>query len=89
MRTMAIGLTAAVALARQGIAVTLFDQAERLDETGAGIQLSPNATRILIALGLGDRLRITAVEPQAVRVMSGTSGREIVRIPLGRFAENR
>src|SRR5690242_3161909 len=56
---------------------------------GAGIQLTPNATRVLTELGLADQLKITAVEPQAIRVMAGPSAREIVRIPLGRYAENR
>jgi salicylate hydroxylase len=83
------GLTAALALARAGMRATVLEQAPQLDTAGAGIQLSPNATRILIALGLGDRLRMTAVEPLAIRVMSGTSAREIVRIPLGRHAEQR
>ena len=64
-------------------------QAERLEETGAGIQLSPNATRTLIDLGLGDRLRPHVVAPQAVRVLSAKNGREIVRIPLGEAAAQR
>jgi salicylate hydroxylase len=62
--------------------VTVLEQAARLDETGAGIQLSPNATRILIDLGLYDLLFPLAIAPHGVRVMSGGSGREIVRIPL-------
>ena len=38
------GLTAALALARIGFRVTVLEQAAQLEETGAGIQLSPNAT---------------------------------------------
>jgi len=83
------GLTTALALTRAGMRATVVEQAARFDDAGAGIQLSPNATRVLIALGLGERLKITAVEPRAVRVMSGNSGREIVRIPLGPHAEKR
>jgi salicylate hydroxylase len=83
------GLTAALALSRAGFRATVLEQAAQLEEAGAGIQLSPNATRVLLALGLGDELRRTAVEPSAIRVLSGPSGREIVRIPLGRYAENR
>jgi salicylate hydroxylase len=83
------GLTASLALAKAGLRSTVIEQAPRLEDAGAGIQLSPNATRILIALGLEERLKITAVEPQAIRVMSGNSGREIVRVPLGRHAERR
>ena len=83
------GLTAALTLARAGMRVTVFEQAETLEETGAGLQLSPNASRILIALGLHDRLAAVAVAPQAIRVMAGGSGSEIVRIPLGVEAERR
>ena len=45
------GLTAALALARRGFEVTLLEAAPRLQEIGAGLQLSPNAARVLIALG--------------------------------------
>jgi salicylate hydroxylase len=83
------GLTAALALARAGMRVTVLEQAERLAETGAGIQLSPNATRVLIALGLHERLAASVMTPRAIRVMAGGSGREIVRIPLGDEAERR
>ena len=83
------GLTAAVALARSGFRALVLEQSERLEETGAGIQLSPNATRILAGLGLADRLRPHVVVPTAIRVLGGRSGREIVRIPLGGEATQR
>jgi salicylate hydroxylase len=83
------GLTAALALARNGFRVVVLEQAERLEETGAGIQLSPNAARTLIELGLGDRLRPHTVTPAALRVLDAASAREIVRIPLGDDAEHR
>lgn len=76
------GLTAALALTRHGFHVTLLEQAERLAAIGAGIQLSPNATRLLLDLGLSDRLRPHVVAPLALRVRNGHSGREIVRMPL-------
>ncbi|MGC1353633.1 MAG: FAD-dependent monooxygenase, partial [Xanthobacteraceae bacterium] len=76
------GLTAALALAQNGFRVVVLEQAERLEETGAGIQLSPNAARILIDLGLEDRLRPLATAPVALRVLRAESGREIVRVPL-------
>ena len=83
------GLTAALALARAGLRVTVFEQTARLEETGAGIQVGPNAARVLIALGLRERLAPSVVAPQAIRVMAGGSGREVVRIPLGTNAEQR
>ena len=76
------GLTAALAMARAGLRVTVLEQAERLEETGAGIQLGPNASTVLISLGLRERLAPSVVAPHAIRVMAGGSGREIVRIPL-------
>jgi salicylate hydroxylase len=83
------GLTAALALIRAGFRVVMIEQAERLEETGAGIQLSPNATGILLNLGAGEYLKHRAVAPEAIRVMRAQSAREIVRIPLGRAAEAR
>ncbi|MGA7789860.1 MAG: FAD-dependent monooxygenase, partial [Xanthobacteraceae bacterium] len=81
------GLTAALALARNGFRVIILEQAERLEETGAGIQLSPNATRALIDLGLGGRLRPHVVAPTDLRVLIGRTGGEIARIPLGEAAQ--
>ncbi len=83
------GLTAALALARAGLRTTVFEQAAKLEAIGAGIQLSPNASRVLIALGLRERLQPFVMTPQAIRVMAGGSGREIVRIPLGSDVERR
>jgi len=83
------GLTAALAMARAGLRVTVLEQAPKLEEVGAGIQLSANATRVLIDLGLRERLQSSVMTPQAIRVMAGGSGREIVRIPLGAGAERR
>jgi salicylate hydroxylase len=83
------GLTAALALARNGFRAVVLEQAGRLEETGAGIQLSPNAARTLIELGVGERLRPHVVATEAVRVRNGSNGREIARIPLGAEAERR
>jgi len=83
------GLTVALALARAGMRVTVLEQADKLADIGAGIQLSPNATRILIALGLRERLAAAAMVPRAICVLAGGSGREVVRIPLGAEMERR
>jgi salicylate hydroxylase len=50
------GLSAAAALALRGFRVSVLEQAPRLEEVGAGIQLSPNASRVLIDLGFGELL---------------------------------
>ena len=82
------GLSAALMLAHGGFRVTLLEQAERQQETGAGIQLSPNATGLLIALGLGERLRPDVFVPEAVAIKTATGGR-LARMPLGGAVERR
>lgn len=80
------GLTASLALAARGFRVILTEKAERLEEAGAGLQLSPNASRILIGLGLRERLAARALVPEAVSVVSVRRGGEICRLPLGEAA---
>ena len=80
------GLTAALALAAKGFRVVVLEKAERLEEAGAGLQLSPNASRILIGLGLQERLAARAIAPEAISIMSARSGGEIARMPLGEAA---
>jgi salicylate hydroxylase len=77
------GLTAALALARKGFRVVVCEQTQELSETGAGLQLSPNAARLLIELGLGDALRPHVVAPQHLSIRRGRSGGEIARMQLG------
>ena len=57
------GLTAALALARAGVPVTVYEQAPMLSEVGAGITLGPNASRIVEYLGLGVDLKRLGVVP--------------------------
>jgi salicylate hydroxylase len=76
------GLTAAIALAQRGFSVSIAEQAERLEAIGAGIQLSPNASRVLIDLGLRDRLAPHVVAPSALNVMNARSGRVLARAVL-------
>jgi salicylate hydroxylase len=83
------GLTAAIALAKRGFAVSIAEQADRLEAIGAGIQLSPNASRVLIDLGLGERLAPYIVAPNALNVMNARSGRVLARALLGDAATRR
>ena len=62
------GLTAALALAQHGFRAVVLEKAERLEEAGAGLQLSPNASRVLIDLGLEPRLKTVAITPDAISV---------------------
>jgi salicylate hydroxylase len=79
-------LTAALTLAGKGFRVVVLEKSERLEEIGAGLQLSPNASRVLIDLGLRPRLAARAVTPDAVSIMTARSGGEIARLPLGEAA---
>ena len=83
------GLTAALALARKGHRVTLIERRTGFSEVGAGLQLSPNASRILIDLGLGHALRRVASEPDRVIIRAIASGREIGAVALGTFMRQR
>ncbi|TPL40143.1 FAD-dependent monooxygenase [Mesorhizobium sp. B2-4-6] len=83
------GLTAALAFAERGFPVKLFEQAKQLEAAGAGLQLSPNATRILRRLGVLDRLLPNAIRPQAVVLKDARSLRELARVPLGEAGEKR
>src|SRR5215217_6055887 len=83
------GLTAALAIARHGFRVSVLEAADRLEEIGAGIQLSPNASRILIALGLAERLASHVIVPEELKVMDAASGRVLTRAPLGAETEER
>src|SRR6202047_3482296 len=83
------GLTPALALAARGFRIVILEKAERLEEVGAGLQLSPNASRVLVELGLAPRLAARAVVPDPNSLMSARSGGEIARLPLGEAATLR
>lgn len=83
------GLTASLALAARGFRVIVLEKTERLEEVGAGLQLSPNASRILIDLGLRDALAPRVIAPDAISIFSARAGKEIGRIPLGEPATFR
>src|SRR5260370_22020693 len=76
------GLTAALTIARHGYRVVVLEQAERLEETGAGIQLSPNASRVLIGLGLRERLVPHIAVPQELTVANARTRPVAARAPL-------
>ena len=78
------GMTAALALARQGAGVSVFEQAPALREVGAGLQITPNGARALEGLGLGGALAQAGLTTQAVVPMDGLGGRRIARFDLSR-----
>ena len=83
------GLCTALALHARGWSVRVIEQAQELREVGAGLQLSPNACRVLAALDLLPALQATAYAPQALEMRLGHSGQQIFRIPLDRRSAAR
>lgn len=76
------GLTAAVALQRHGCEVTVLEQSAELVEIGAGVQLSPNAMKVMRALGLERDVLEVAYEPDHHVIRSWQSGRILSATPL-------
>ena len=83
------GLAAAVALARRGAAVIVLERTAVLGEVGAGLQLSPNATRLLFGWGLESELRRVGFAPETADIRDRTSGDTLLSTPLGTSAEQR
>ena len=83
------GLTTGLALARHGIPTVLFEQAAAFSEIGAGLQLSPNATRILGRLGVDAALCELWHEPPRLDLRSGRDLRPLAHLPLGPAARRR
>ncbi|NRP18835.1 3-hydroxybenzoate 6-hydroxylase 1 [Ensifer adhaerens] len=83
------GLTAALSLARRGFEVDIVEQAAALTEVGAGLQLSPNASRVLRELGLTEALEAVWTEPDAIALVDGKSLRSLASVASGRFARER
>lgn len=77
------GLAAALSLLEAGFDVQVYEQARALSEVGAGIQIGPNASRILWRLGLGPALDRRGVRPVAVHQRRWDDGRTLQRAPLG------
>jgi 2-polyprenyl-6-methoxyphenol hydroxylase-like FAD-dependent oxidoreductase len=77
------GLTLAAWLTRSGVRCRVFEQADAPPGLGAGIQLTPNATRLLDRLGLGGALADVAVRPAAIQFRRGHDDEPIGRIALG------
>ena len=80
---------AALAFAGRGLPVKVVERADVLEEIGAGLQLSPNATRILARLGILEGVSAHAVAPEAIVLRDALSLRVLARIALGAAAERR
>lgn len=83
------GLACALALAKAGIKCTVLEQQGANEDEGAGIQLSPNATRILIALGLESELSAHGRVPERMEWRDGKSDEFIAHFKLGSDIEEQ
>ena len=69
------GLSAGLALARNGHSVTIYESAPQLAEVGAGVQMSPNAVKLFFEWGLGPDLLAKAALPQRLYIHNWKDGR--------------
>jgi salicylate hydroxylase len=79
------GLAAARACALRGAQVTIYEQAARISEVGAGLQVSPNGFAVLRGLGLGEALRHAGLRASTVALHDYQRG-PVVRLDLTRLA---
>ncbi len=77
------GLAAAFALRTKGCDVTVLERATEFGEVGAGLQIGPNAARILQSWGLLDELLTHGVKPDNLVLNDAVSGQELTRQDLG------
>lgn len=83
------GLVAALCLQQRGWQVQLHERAQRLEETGAGLQLSPNACKVLRALGVLPQVQLHACKPQRLEMRLGRSGATVFSAGLAEQTQAR
>ncbi len=76
------GLATALALAKAGFQAILLERAPALEEFGAGLQLSPNGTRVLAEIGALEAIEPLATAPQTIRILRGRDDAELSRLDL-------
>jgi salicylate hydroxylase len=81
------GLTAALSLRRAGFEVDVYEQAPELTQIGGGINMGPNAVRILRRLGLAAGLDREGVRPFFTHQRRWQDGRTLQRAPLNPLCE--
>jgi 2-polyprenyl-6-methoxyphenol hydroxylase-like FAD-dependent oxidoreductase len=81
------GITSVLALRARGIECQLFEQAPAFGQVGAGLQVSSNAARVLLKLGLGAALKKVATYPEGRDYRGWDDGERLYYTPLGQRAE--
>jgi salicylate hydroxylase len=77
------GLTTALALLQQGLKVDVFEQAAQLGELGAGLQISPNGSSVLLSLGLGEALQACVCQARGKEIRMWDTGQRWKLFDLG------
>ena len=83
------GLAVSTCLRKLGIETTIYEQAPAFARVGSGIQMSPNAMRVLYGLGVGQQIRESAFEPPHWRNREHDTGKLTNDHPLGPDAFDR
>lgn len=77
------GLTLALALAKFGATVVVLERNNKVQEVGAGLQISPNARHVLDRLGVDRALHAAAFEPKGIDIYPYNAGKPLVTLELG------
>lgn len=77
------GLTLALGLAKFGATVVLIERNKQIQEVGAGLQVSPNARRVLNQLGLDRQIQARAFEPAGIDLIPYRASRPLTTLTLG------
>jgi len=83
------GLTLALALAKFGATVVVLERNKAIQEVGAGLQISPNARRVLNQLGLDRQVAAHSLEPSGIDVFPFRAKRPLTTLALGRHMLER
>ncbi len=83
------GMTLALALAKFGATVVVLERRDTVQEFGAGLQISPNARKILDRLGLDKALAAKSFQPVGIDVYPYGSASPLVTLELGKVVEER
>ncbi|MCF4098738.1 FAD-dependent monooxygenase [Maritalea mediterranea] len=83
------GLTLAIALAKFGFRVVVAEKQTVPSEYGAGLQISPNARRVLNMLGLDENFAANSFAPEAIDIYPHNAEKPINSVQLGAFASQR
>ena len=83
------GLAAAITLRRAGLDVQVYEQAQRFARVGAGIQMGPNAMKVLRGMGLEQHLRASSFAPRSSLNREWNTGAVTNEFPLADFVEER